>query len=364
MRIDTKIGSRARIGPASLLVLAFLVMAPGPGTRAADTASVVVRDDLGRRVTITAPVKRIISLQPEASRILAALGCGSSLVAFDYFLKKHDPLFARICPSSIALPVVAYEDASVNLEAVVRLDPDLIIASPYDAHIPDSLQEKTGRPVMAISSLGRFDRLLGEIRLLGRVTDRQARAEELVAFFQETIDRVAKAVNGVPLEQRPRAYLAFWSSLTRTPVSYEPVEVAGGRNIGRGLIPSYPGSDGASISVERLVRFEPDIILVHGNYPPGERKITVNGILGDRRLASLQAVRGKNVFYTFGFWSWWDPAQVLVETLYLAKVFHPALFREVSLAREANAIYHRFYGIENGYDVLNQATNCDEWLKD
>lgn len=363
MRIKTKNRVRANPSPASILVLAVLVSVLGQSARASDGASIIVRDDLGRAVTIPAPVKRIISLQPEASRILAALGCAENLVGYDYFLRKYDPFFARIYPESAALPVVAFEDVSVSVEGVIRLDPDVIIASPYDAHIPDSLQEKTGKPVVAISSLGRFDRLLGEIRLLGRVTGRSERAEELAALFGRTIDRVARAVSAVPLEKRPSVYLAFWSSLTRTPVFYEPVDVAGGRNVARDLAPSYPGSDGAVISLETLVRFDPDIILVHGNYRPAEREVTVDRILADRRLGSLKAVRDKRVLYTFGFWSWWDPAQVLIETLYLAKVFHPALFREVNLVREANTIYHRFYGIDDGYSVLNQATKCDEWLK-
>ena len=343
---------------------ALLLWSAAGGAIASDEASFTVRDDLSRAVSIPKKVERVISFQPEASRILAALGCADKLVGLDYFLIKNDHLFGLIVPDSKNLPVVAYEDASVNLESVMRLNPDVILASPYDAHIPDSLQMKTGRPVVAISSLGHFDKLLDEIRLLGRVMGRGRRAEELVAFFQEEIGRVRRRVSDVPEERRPRAYLAFWSSLVRTPVSYDPVTVAGGRNVARSLAPTYPGSDGAVVSLEQVVSWDPDIILIHGNYPPQERRVTVDGVLGDRRLRSVKAVRDKRVFYTFGFWSWWDPAEVLVETLYLAKVFHPELFRELDLVREGNKIFQQVYGIENGYSVLCRTVECDEWLKD
>jgi iron complex transport system substrate-binding protein len=273
-------------------------------------------------------------------------------------------MFERIFPGLRDLPIVAHEDTSVSVESVIRLEPDVIFASPYDAHVPESLQTKTGKPVVAISSLGHFDKLLSEILLIGRVMGRSARAEQLVNLFRETTDRVDRAVRAVPEDNRPRAYLAFWSTLTRTPVSYDPVTIAGGRNVAGGLAPSYPGSDGAVVSIEQVVKWDPDIILVHGNYPPGERKVTVESVLGDRRLQSVRAVRDRRVTYAFGFWSWWDPAEVLVETLYLAKVFHPKLFRDLDLAREGDAIYKSVYGIEDGYNLLSRTIKCDEWLKD
>jgi iron complex transport system substrate-binding protein len=348
---------------AAVALGSLLLWSAALGAIPSDEASFTVRDDLGRTVSIPRKVERIISLQPEASRILAALGCADKIVGLDYFLIKNDHLFGLIVPDSKNLPVVAYEDASVNLESVIRLNPDVILASPYDAHVPDSLQMKTGRPVVAISSLGRFQGLFDEIRLIGRVVDRSRRAEELIAYFQRTLDGLIRTLGRVPQAERPRAYLAFWSSVVRTPVSYDPVTIAGGQNLGQSLASMYPGSDGAVVSLERLVSWDPDIILIHGNYPPQERRVTVDGVLADRRLRSVKAVRDKRVYYTFGFWSWWDPAEVLVETLYLAKIFHPVLFGELDLEREANAIYKEFYGLQDGYKILCRTLGCDDWLK-
>jgi iron complex transport system substrate-binding protein len=356
--------ARRRLWPAIGAAVALAVVGLPPASPAASQASSpTVRDDLGRTVLLPAAAGRIVCLQPEATRILFALGCGDRLVGLDYFLKKHDPVFGRLFPSAAALPVVAYEDASVNTETVLRLGPDLIIASPYDAHVPDALQAKVGKAVLAVSSRGRFDRFLSEVRLLGRVTGAGARAGALEAFFRATLDRIARRVAAVPAERKPRVYLAFWSSLTRTPVAYDPVDAAGGRNVAGELASPAPGSDGAVISLERLLRFDPDIILVHGNYPPAGRSVTVESVLADRRLASVKAVRKGNVFYTFGFWSWWDPAEVLVETLYLARLFHPDLFGDVDLAREGNAIYKAVYGSDGGFAALCRVIECDEWLK-
>ena len=81
----------------------------------------------------------------------------------------------------------------------------------------------------------------------------------------------------------------------------------------------------------------------------------------DRRLGSLPAVRGRRVHYTFGFWYWWDPAQVLIETMYLASTFYPARFGSFDLEKDGNDVYRKFYGVQDGFSALCRRLNCREW---
>jgi iron complex transport system substrate-binding protein len=210
--------------------------------------------------------------------------------------------------------------------------------------------------------MGRFKNLLDELRLVGRVLGREKRAEELASFFDSTLARIRNVVASIPAsERRPRVYLSFWGGLTKTPVFYEPVAAAGGINVAEGLLPAYAGTLIAVVGMEKIAAWDPDVILIQGNYPPGQRAVTVGSVLTDKRLASLSAVRAGRVQYTFGFWNWWDPAQVLVETLLLAKAFHPDRFRDIDLPREGNAIFKAFYGLEAGFSALSRILRCDEW---
>jgi iron complex transport system substrate-binding protein len=149
--------------------------------------------------------------------------------------------------------------------------------------------------------------------------------------------------------------------LTRTPVSYDPVIVAGGRNLAEGLVPSYLGTLGIDVNLEKVRMWDPDMILIQGSYLPTERKVTTAGILNDPRLRSLKAVVNQKVFYTFGFWYWWDPALVLVETLALAKLFHPQRFPNIDLQREGNSVFKYFYGVEAGFDRLCRLLGIHDW---
>ena len=318
-------------------------------------------DSLGRRVAVPARAERIISLEPEITRIIVALGAGERLVGVDYFLRHHDRLFPLVFPAAERLPVVSNPGQELNYEEAIRLRPDIIFTSPSEFRMAEAVESKMRVPVVALASMGKFDGLVAEMGTVGRLLGREDRAAELSARFRDRLDAVRRSVAAVPEEGRPSVYLAFWGSLLRTPVSYEPVEAAGGRNAAHGLLPDRFGSAGATVSIERLLALDPDVILVQGNYPPAERQVTVEGILRDPRLGSLRAVRSGRVRYTFGFWYWWDPALVLVETIHLSRVFHPQAAPATDLVREGDAIFKEFYGVEGACGALCRVLGCHEW---
>jgi iron complex transport system substrate-binding protein len=340
-----------------------LVMVAGPAAalRAGGQEAPAVHDSLGRNVVLPRHAEKILSLQPEITRIVAALGAGERLVGADYFILKHDHLFPIVFPGARDLPAVSNTPEDMNFEMVLRLDPDVIFVSPTELQMIDALQGKLKLPVVALASMGSFDKLVDEILLVGRILGREARAAELAADFRARVASVRAAVASVPAGERPRVYLSFWGMLTRTPVTYEPVDAAGGVNCARGMLPANLGTIATVAQAEQILKWRPDVILVQGNYPPPERTVTIGGILRDKRFGSLPAVRNGRVFYTFGFWHWWDPALVLVEILYLARLFHPQAMGPFDLEREANAIFKKYYGVEGAYSSLCRMLECGGW---
>lgn len=311
-----------------------------------------IKDDLGRTVIIPQKIERIISLQPEITRILISLREEKRLVGIDYFIHRYDHLYPLLKPRLAKLPVVSLSGETVNLELILKLQPDIIFASPSETQLASSLQVKTGIPTIALSSMGQLNHFFEEIKLIGQIVGQTERAEALLKYFEHKLQEVKKRLSRAKHINRPRVYLSFWSSFTRTPVVYEPVNLAGGENLAAGLLPEHLGTVGTMISLEKIIVWNPDIILIHGNYPPEQRMVTIEKVLEDKRLATLKAVRERKVFYTFGFWYWWDPAQVLTEVFYLAKLFHPQLFSDVDLIKEGNEIYKEFYGLSQGFSHL------------
>jgi len=326
-------------------------------------APLIIKDSLGRQVSVPSVVARVISLEPEITRLIVALGAGETLVGQDYFLRTHDHLFPVIFPAGRRLPVVSNQGQDLNYELAVRLAPELVFSSPSETSMTGSIQNKLRVPVVALASLGKVESLLEELRLAGQILGRPERAAELERFFRQRLAFVRSGLEDVPAGVKPRVYLSFWGSLTRTPVVYEPVDLAGGINAAAGLLPAALGSPGTTISAETLLAWDPDIILVHGNYLPCDRTVTVDGLLADPRFKSLKAVRERRVFYTFGYWYWWDPAQVLLEIQYLARLFHPRRFPAFDLEEEGNLIYEKFYGVKGAYTAVARILNSHEWLR-
>ena len=341
--------------------LLLLSLVPASSVAAPQKTRTVI-DNLGRSITVPARIERVLSLQPEITRIIVALGAADRLAGIDHFLRTNDPLFKIIAPGQDRLPLVSMADYNVNMEMVLRLAPEAIFGAPEDRTVVEALQSKTGIPTIALSSQGRFDRLIAEIGLLGSVLDRSERAAELIAFFQAGIEAVRTRIREAVPQPKPRVYLAFWGSPTRTPVHYEPVDAAGAVNVAENLLPSFLGTLIANVNLETIIAWDPDVILVHGNYPIHQRAVTTASFLSDGRLASLKAVGAGRVHYTFGFWNWWDPAEVLFETEYLARLFHPGLFPGFDLESRGNAIFKKFYGVERAFSILSATIGCGAWL--
>jgi ABC-type Fe3+-hydroxamate transport system substrate-binding protein len=342
-------------------VLPALAAMIAPAAVGQSRSPVTIVDSLGREVVVPGRVERIISLEPEVTRIIVALGEGKRLVGIDFFLRHHDRLFPLVFPPSDRLPVVSNQGQDLNYEEAIRLRPDIIFSSPSEFRTTEAIEKKMRLPVAALASMGKFRDLVTEIETLGRILGREDRAAELATYFKVHMEAIRRAAAATGVDTGPTVYLSFWGSLLRTPVSYEPVEAAGGKNIASRLLPSYLGTAGATVSLEQILVWDPEVILVQGNYPPAERLVTVEGILRDPRLASVRAVRDGRVHYTFGFWYWWDPALVLVETAYLARLFHRGSFPDFDLTREGDEIFKEFYGTEGLFSALCRVLECHEW---
>src|SRR5262245_49200290 len=96
-----------------LLALAWLAGAAGA------FAGVSAVDSDGRRIELAQPAQRIVSLAPHVTEQLFAAGAGKRLVAVSEY--SDYPEEAK------RLPQVA-SSAGVNLEALLALKPDLVVA--------------------------------------------------------------------------------------------------------------------------------------------------------------------------------------------------------------------------------------------
>src|SRR5207247_2973284 len=123
---------------------------PSPG-------GVAVTDDAGRRVTLSAPARRIVSLSPAVTELLFALGAGAGVVG--------RTTWCDYPPAARAVPSVG-DGLNPNLEAVAARRPDLVIL--YRSALNETAAQQLARLGIA-AAVVRQDRLEDLARAAGLV---------------------------------------------------------------------------------------------------------------------------------------------------------------------------------------------------
>ena len=318
-------------------------------------------DQLDRTVTINKPVERVVSLSQNAIRTIVALGEVDILVGVPLTgcgLKQYEWLLAgKAYPQLKELPDVGSEYYDINMELTLTLKPDVIFTGVPG--VANAVQEQTGVPVVGTVTDESFDadaKNFEIFRLIGKVIGKENAAEELISYANEELDKVIEVTSEIPDSEKPKVYLAMWTcfgnGILKTPIHYDPVDIAGGMNVAKG---SGFGGYSAEVSKEQIIAWNPDIIIlgqVLRHRMPDS--VSIVDILSDPDLQSINAVKNHKVYYTKGFACGWDPATGLTETFYFAKLFHPEKFMVLDVEKEGNEIFKRFYGVEGLYTEMSE----------
>jgi iron complex transport system substrate-binding protein len=204
-----------------------------------------------RRATpISEQPRRIVSLSPSNTEILCALGLGRRLVGVDDW-SNHPPAVGR-------LPKVG-RDLEIDVEAVARLEPDLVVACLSVPGMEGNVTrvQAAGLPYIALAPTG-LESIFANIRAIGEATGAARRAEALVAVIKERLATVRRALADVP--DRPRVYWEWWpkplvAAAGRSWVT-EMIRIAGGENV-------FADRDAQSVRVEsdEVLARRPEVVV-------------------------------------------------------------------------------------------------------
>jgi iron complex transport system substrate-binding protein len=227
-------------------------LAPASPTPAA-TYPLTLTDDEGGLAWLEARPERIVSLTPATTEILFALGAGDRVVATTDF--DDYP------PEAVALPDVATY-SSVDVEKIVGLEPDLVIAGGNNFNSAEAIEQlrsiSSRRIPVLVVYAGDVAGVLADIELVGTAIGEQEAAVRMTDEMRSQIEAVASATAGLA---RPRTFY----ELDATREIYGPaddsfvaemVRLAGGDPITTGSPTVF------SISLERLVAADPEVIIL------------------------------------------------------------------------------------------------------
>jgi iron complex transport system substrate-binding protein len=356
---------------ACLLVYSVVGCALATGKETPAPLMGTIVDQFDRTVTIPKLVERVVSLLPEGTRVIVALGAGDKLVGVDsrsikYFSPdQYTTTLAEAYPEGKDLPDVG-SITSPNVELIASLKPDVIIGGwCYPPEVADEIQDKIGIPVVCVYTKKTIDDTFEEIKIIGKVIGKEKEARELVSYLNGKLAKVIKVTSQIPDNEKPKVYLSFWSAITKTPIVYEPVNIAGGVNVAGDIAAGTGGWGkgrlGAQVSIEQILHWNPDIILVHHSGSKSVPTVSVEDVLSEPALEPTNAVRNCKVCYTPGMISGWEHPRLFAEILYMAKLFHPDKFKDMDVEKEGNEIFKRFYGVNGLWTELSEKCGYYKW---
>jgi len=286
---------------------------------------------------------KIISLVPNGTEILFALGAGEQVVGVSH--ECDYPAEARTRPiltgSALTPGMSAAEvDAAVSAQVgsglslytldearIADLAPDLIVTQQLCPVCAVSTEQVDGavRPLPRCPELISLDpqtigQVFADIRRVGEVTGKAAEAGALLASLEERLARVRAAVAGKP---RPRVLALEWLDPPFAGGHWVPemIETAGGIDV-----IAQPGGHSERLTWERVVAADPDVIVVmpcgFDEAGAGEQIRTVEDLPEWR---ALRAVREGRVFPVDANGCFSRPGPRLVDGIErLARIFHGA----------------------------------------
>ena len=270
-------------------------------------AARLVEDQTGRRVNVPENPRRLLSLAPNITEIVFALGLGDELVG--------DTDNCDFPPQAKSKPHVGTM-VNPSLERIVALKPDLVLGTPEANRRETADQlERLGIPLYGVTA-NTLEGTLASIENLGKILGRAAEARSLVAQMQARIDRVEKRVEGRP---KPKVLFVVWYRplITVGPQTFisDVIRAAGGIPTGENLKGEWP-----RLTLEELQPQNPDVILfpkTESFSPSAEDFQRLPG------WKDLQAVKDGRMFFVSE--TVMRPGPRLVDALEeLAGILHPA----------------------------------------
>jgi len=298
-----------------LVVLLSLFVACAPPADEVVSFQIEVEDQLGRVVKLEKIPERIISLAPSNTEILFALGLGDKVVGVTEYCDY--PEAAKDIDKIGGF-------STTNIEEVVALSPDLILATQrHESEIIPALEGK-GLTVFALAPKT-LDEILESITLIGEITGKEEEASQLVTEMSNRIKAVTDKTDGLSGAERPRVLYITWHDPLKTAGGdtwhEELIVKAGGINIAHDLI-GFP-----VVGLETVVAANPQVIITGIGMGTGEDK-PLQFALTEDRLRDVDA-RINNRVYGIDLDLSGRAGPRIVDGLeFFAKCIHPELFAE------------------------------------
>jgi iron complex transport system substrate-binding protein len=217
-------------------------------------------DAVGRKIQVPEKVDRVVSLAPNLTEIIFAVGGGDTLVGVTTFCNFPQQTKSIRKVSDTQTP---------NIETIVALQPQVVFvstASQLEAFTKVLTEQKINVFVTAPNSL---DDIYKSIATIGKILGTSDRAEDLIKEMKSRVAKVRDSTSGM---ERPKVFVQIDKNslytIGKDSFITDIVARAGGISTTADVSTAYP-----TLSRETALAMNPDVIVIsesEGNREPNE----------------------------------------------------------------------------------------------
>lgn len=344
-----------------ILLTTFLLFASIFGGCASSTSGndgeeifkIAVTDMLGRQAELKAQAQKIVAIGPGALRLCCYVD-GVELFAGIEQMDKDNAAgkpYVMANPSMTNLPVIGAggPNNAPDAEKLLSVKPDVIFTTyAQDKAAADNLQSKTGIPVVVVSygKVSTFDPdLYASIKLIGKLTGKEQRAQEVVDFMEKCKADLDLRTRDIPEGERPAVYIGALGArgthgVESTQGDYSLFNAIHAKNV----VDETGKTGSLMIDKEKLLQWNPEKIFIDGG---GVQMVHEDYKKNPEYYKALSAVQKGEVYSQLPYNSYSTNIDTAIaDAYYMGKVIYPEQFEDVDPVKKADEIYKFLLGKE------------------
>lgn len=332
--------------------------APSSPTAAQQPAMRTITDLKGKSVTIPSPdkIERFAVLTSPIVQISYIIGVQDKLCAMTQSQKRFT-LFEKFYPRQAEIPAPRAQAGDVNVEALLKTNPQFCIGSEVDMDVVD---KNTDIPTIRIDTSvpdDVFEERRMEVRMFGTVFGREDRAENYCQLLDDVLARIKQRTADLADDKKAKVFLGFDPDHLTTyggdTYMQQQIVAAGCQNAAEG-ISTIGGREGglAKVSLEKVLSWNPDVIVIDN--------FNLEQMREDPVWASVSAVEKGNVFrLPIGGFIWNRPSSeaAVLFPIWLAHKAYPERFSDVTIEDEVRRYWKDVMGFELSDEDVDSILN-------
>ncbi len=336
----------------------------GDGSQAQNSQAAVdekgthkVTDQAGNTVEVPNKITRVVIDQIPILSTYMSYFKGSAPYIVGYCGSFKDTItktvLKDIAPELMKSSDTVYAQSDLNIEEIMKLNPDVILYNANNASHAQILKE-SGIPSIGFATVGAstdadpIDRYQQWLELLEDVFNEDGKMNDFKSAGNAIVADVEKRIAAVPQDKRPSAMI-LWKYSDGVP------QVSGNGTFGTFWLKRLGVKDVVvdeakgftQVNMEQVYRWDPDILFLDG---PGLLSLRTADVIENRvqgtDFSTLSAVKNKRVYdTTLGMWNWFTPnPDAPLVYAWLACKTYPEVFADYPLEQTIKDYYQKWYG--------------------